>query len=155
MCVPGLASVAGGTVCKLLEIKHWVFHWGNFPRLEFFCEIHVLHGFWRSASGVARSARVLQANSVCCKCSSWAIPWRARHDAIRDAVGWIWLKSAWGVPHRTVCFRHFQSFQDLPKKVAMREAICIHIGQAPFVCSIKVSIGEKLWIWPILVIHIS
>ena len=41
---------------------------------------------------------------------------RARHDAIRDVVGWIWLKSAWGVPHRTVCFRHFESFQDLRKK---------------------------------------
>ena len=29
-------------------------------------------------------------------------------------------------------------------KVAMPEAICIYIGQAPFVCNIKVSIEEKL-----------
>ena len=24
-------------------------------------------------------------------------PWRARHEAVRDVVAWIWLKSAWGV----------------------------------------------------------
>ena len=113
MCVPGLASLAGGTVCKLIGIKDWVFHSRNFVRLEFFCEIHMLRRFWRNTSGVARYARVAQPKSVRCKCSFWAIPWRARHDAIRATVGGIWLKSAWGVPHRTVCFRHFQSFQDL------------------------------------------
>ena len=38
---------------------------------------------------------------------------------------------AWGVPHRTVCFRHETHLcNNSLQFVAMREAICIHIGQA-------------------------
>ena len=44
--------------------------------------------------------------------------WQQKHIFFvfcKASCGLSWLKSAWGVPHRTVCFRHFQSFQDLQK----------------------------------------
>ena len=84
-------------------------------RLEFFSDIHKLHVFEGIPLVWKGPHLFFKQNLFAARLPLWQVPC-VQGMMQSDVVAWIWLKSAWGVPHRTVCFRHFESFQDLRKQ---------------------------------------